>query len=213
MLDGTSFLPRRFDKMENFAWEDLLRQWGKEVLQSSDISQNLPSAVIASEWMGYPGATEEQIVRAEERLGKRLPPSYRAFLKVSNGWRQITYFIERLRPVEEIDWYYVRHQALIDAMIQGARDGASQTGRGISISNEDYFVYGEGQREVFRLEYLQTVLEISESTESDVFLLNPQVVTAEGEWEAWFLANWQGATRYRSFWEMMQEEHKRFLEG
>jgi hypothetical protein len=33
------------------------------------------------------------------------------------------------------------------------------------------------------------------------------VVTPDGEWEAWFFANWlPGANRYRSFWEMLQTE-------
>ncbi|HEY3110361.1 MAG TPA: hypothetical protein VGL23_16490 [Chloroflexota bacterium] len=39
------------------------------------------------------------------------------------------------------------------------------------------------------------------------------MVTPEGEWEAWFFANWYpGASRYRSFWELMQAEHASFLE-
>src|SRR4051812_16143289 len=33
------------------------------------------------------GATEREIMRHEERLGQRLPPSYREFLEVANGWR------------------------------------------------------------------------------------------------------------------------------
>ena len=35
----------------------------------------------------------------------------------------------------------------------------------------------------------------------------------EGEWEAWFFANWlPGATRYHSFAELMQQERLGFLE-
>src|SRR5436305_7688262 len=32
------------------------------------------------------GAREEQIQRVEERLGRRLPSSYRSFLRHANGW-------------------------------------------------------------------------------------------------------------------------------
>src|SRR5436305_6465834 len=32
------------------------------------------------------GAREEQIQRVEERLGRRLPASYRSFLQHANGW-------------------------------------------------------------------------------------------------------------------------------
>ncbi len=47
---------------------------------------------------------------------------------------------------------------------------------------------------------------------SAIYLLNPQVVTEEGEWEAWFFANWlPGAARYRSFQEMMEAEYQDFL--
>lgn len=35
-----------------------------------------------------PGATEEQLVAAEERLGFRIPAQYREFLTVANGWRE-----------------------------------------------------------------------------------------------------------------------------
>lgn len=41
-----------------------------------------------------------------------------------------------------------------------------------------------------------------------ILLLNPQVITSEGEWEAWFFSNWgPGADRYPSFWELMQEQY------
>jgi hypothetical protein len=81
------------------------------------------------------------------------------------------------------------------------------------LSDEEYFVYGEEQDSVmFRTEYLQTALQISEEGDSAVYLLNPLVVTPEKEWEAWFFANWlPGATRYRSFRDMMQAERESFL--
>jgi hypothetical protein len=37
-------------------------------------------------------------------------------------------------------------------------------------------------------------------------------VAKDGEWEAWFFANWlPGATRYRSFQGMMEPEYQNFL--
>gem|GEM_PF-3964474 len=38
--------------------------------------------------------TEEQLVFAEARLGKTFPPSYRKFLQVTNGRRQVTTYLE-----------------------------------------------------------------------------------------------------------------------
>ena len=38
-------------------------------------------------------------------------------------------------------------------------------------------------------------------------------VTHDGEWEAWFFANWlPGATRFRSFAELMEAEYQSFHE-
>ena len=42
-----------------------------------------------------------------------------------------------------------------------------------------------------------------------VVLLNPKVVTPEGEWETWFFANWlPGAVRYRSLAEWLADERR-----
>ena len=210
--------------MSTFDWESFLRQWSQELIESlQEERYRLPLEVIDSNWLGYPGATEEQINRAETRLKVRLPPSYREFLKVSNGWRQTTPFIERLWSTEELEWFSLRHQAWIDNFISGyltinyrnVTANGSEDRRIIPfISDAEYFTYGETQDcSKLRLEYLQTVLEISQEGDSAIYLLNPQVVNAEGEWEAWFFANWlPGADRYPSFYEMMQAEYINFLE-
>ena len=84
----------------------------------------------------------------------------------------------------------------------------------MSVSDEKYLVYGEEQeQDIMRVEYLQTALEISDTGDAAILLLNPQILTMEGEWEAWFFASWlPGAKRYPSFWDMMQSEHQSFLD-
>lgn len=56
------------------------------------------------------------------------------------------------------------------------------------------------------------MLKISHAPDaSDVYLLNPRVVTPDGEWEAWYFAHWlPGAVRYRSFWDLMNDEYHNF---
>ncbi|MEQ8226028.1 MAG: hypothetical protein ABRQ37_27190, partial [Candidatus Eremiobacterota bacterium] len=55
---------------------------------------------------------------------------------------------------------------------------------------------------------------ISEEVDSAIYLLNPHVVTSDGEWEAWFFGyTLPGAIRYRSFREMMEGEYFRILTG
>jgi hypothetical protein len=178
-----------------FDWLSFLRQWNTAVLDSPDVREQLNKEVIASGWIGYPGATTEQIRAAERRLGTRLPSTYTSFLEVSNGWPIIPPFIGRMWSTEELAWFPERHQDWIDIYNQEQ----------LIIPDSVYFVYGEGQDSVtFRGEYLQACLEISEAYDGAIMLLNPVVVDARGEWEAWLFGDWlPGADRYRSFAEMM----------
>lgn len=198
--------------MTRFNWQDLMTAWNQDLLADADIQADLPPEVLAAGWLGYPGATEEQIQQLEERLGTPLPPSYRAFLQFTNGWRATGHFIPALWSTEEVEWFAVRNQETIDVWLEGERyDGREPD----PVPDEEYLAYGaEGAGEdTFRSAYLQTTLEISdrERAGTAVYLLNPQIVTPEGEWEAWFFAHWiPGATRYRSFWELMQHEYRSF---
>jgi hypothetical protein len=80
------------------------------------VETDISPGVIASGWLGYPGATEDQIAGLEARLGQSLPPSYRAFLKVSNGFRQPGMSIERLFSADEVGWFREGHQETIDIL-------------------------------------------------------------------------------------------------
>src|SRR5215472_5834493 len=111
---------RRRKLMTLFNWQDLMTAWNQELLADEDIRADLPPAVFASGWLGYPGATEEQMIQLEERLGTPLPPSYREFVRFTNGWREAGYFIHQLWSTEEIEWHAVRHQDLIDAWLEGS---------------------------------------------------------------------------------------------
>jgi SMI1 / KNR4 family (SUKH-1) len=189
-------------------WRPFLESWSKELIEARAYP-GIPPEVVESGWLGFPGATDEQLSVAEARLGVRLPPSYREFLTVSNGWRQTGNFIWRIWSTEEIDWFRVRNADWIDAYANPL-SGLGES----SYTDEEYLVYGETQDSVrFRVEYLESALEVSDIGDSAIFLLNPQVVTADGEWEAWFFGNWlPGASRYRSFAELMEAEYHSFHE-
>jgi HEAT repeat protein len=188
--------------MSRFPWKDLLAQWSEEIIRSGDLDDELAPAVAASGWLGHPGATEEEISAAEARLGVTFPPSYREFLQVSNGWRMTTGFVRRLRPSNEVQWFAAEDRETVDAWMAGAGDEA--------VPDEEYLVYGDSAVQPLRAGYLQSALAISDYGDG-IYLLNPQTVTPEGEWEAWFFAHWvPGADRYRSFWDMMVAEHDHF---
>ncbi|MTD55114.1 SMI1/KNR4 family protein [Amycolatopsis pithecellobii] len=53
---------------------------------------------------GYEPASEDAIRAAEERLGVRLPPAYRNFLLVSNGWSSSLSELSLL-DVDHIGWF------------------------------------------------------------------------------------------------------------
>jgi hypothetical protein len=205
--------------MSSFDWESFLKRWSQEILESLGSDRNnLPPEVIESGWLGYPGATDKQIAQAEARLGTQLPPSYRAFLKVTNGWRQTTPFINKLWSTAEIEWFSVRNQSWLNVLLARSEQANAELPNSSSphpsIPDEEYLVYGRDQDcSKIRAEYLQTALEISQRGEAAIYLLNPQIVTETGDWEAWFLGDWlPGADRYRSFQEMMQAEYENFLE-
>lgn len=199
-----------------FNWRGFLGDWNDEIRQSRSLADRLRrrpdvdlAEAVATGWLGYPGATAEQIACAEARLGTALPPSYRAFLMASNGWRHAGAFVHKLWSSTEIGWLVTRHRASIDAWMEGEHPH----GEPIAIPDERYFVYGEGQDPVtMRSEYLERALDLSEEYGGNgIYLLNPQVVTPDGEWEAWFWAAWlPGANRCRSFQEMMVAERESF---
>ncbi|MEM7062580.1 MAG: SMI1/KNR4 family protein [Cyanobacteria bacterium P01_B01_bin.77] len=204
--------------MTSFNWSEFLTQWSQDILESnknrSQGSQTQAEKELQqAPWLGYAGATEEQISAVEARLGITLPPSYRAFLKASNGWKETTPFIKRLWSVDKITWFAANHPDWLRQWIQRYHDNLSVNANGASsqslLSDEDYFVYGDDQdcRHII-VNYLETALEISEVNDAAIYLLNPDVVTEDGEWEAWFLADWlPGADRYPSFRELMQAEY------
>ena len=197
-----------------FDWQTFLKQWSEEMLDVAESVDDLPQEVVETRWLGFPGATEEQILEAEKRLGIEFPPSYREFLKVTNGWRQPDAFgtsnAGSLWSIQQVEWFFVRNQDWIDCYVKPFQDGLMP-----AVSDDQYFVYGEDQdcSLSLRVEYLQTALEISD-TGDGVYLLNPKIINEEGEWEAWFFANWNpGADRYRSFLEMMQASYHSWQKG
>ncbi len=200
--------------MPRYDWKPFLLQFSKDILADDDLRSALPDEAVASGWLGFPSATEEELVALESRLGAKLPPSYRQFLGVSNGWRTMGSFIYKLWGTSEVDWYKVRNQEAIDAWMMGmsimGQYGATAEP---TVLDKDYFKYGKGQDSAYlRTEYMSTALEISDWGDSAILLLNPRVISPEGEWEAWLHASWlPGASRYRSFWELMHEEHADFL--
>jgi len=191
--------------MTTIDWHEFLQQYNHRILAAEDEFDGQTGETGQDEWLGYPGASEEQLVQAEARLGVQLPPSYRAFLRASNGWRRTRDIGLALWSTDEIEWYSVQHQDDIDAWVEAVDAYEPDLPR---VTDSEYFVYGSDQDPTsMRDDYLPTTLQISAPGDGDVYLLNPRVVMPNGDWEAWYYSvHAPGAYRYRSFAEMMGHE-------
>jgi len=115
---------------------------------------------------------------------------------VSNGWPLFDTFIERLLPVEEVDWLRAADPDGL-SLIQGYGDH--------DISDQDYLDY-ERHSEAIRTSYYPQCLLIGKAwePEGEMVLLNSDIVSRDGEWEAIFFADWlPGNQRYRSFYDLV----------
>lgn len=184
-------------------WREFLQSWSDEWLATNE---RFPARVRKQRWLGFAPASETQLLQLEKRLGYALPPSYRNFLLTTNGWLRTSMFIERVRPVSKLNWLESDMPEMLD--VWGVEDAADP------IANDppaEYFAY-DG-RPMFDREHLRKSIIIADPVAGDsmIYLLNPLVVAADGEWEAWRFANWiPGAERFPSFELLMRAEHELF---
>jgi hypothetical protein len=192
-------------------WRRFLEGWSAEALA---VLHGVPPAklsplqreVLARGTLLEPGAAPEAIAELEARIGRPLPPSYKAFLAASGSWPQLAMDADdgRFWPPARVRWFREQEPGWLAAwMVSIVPDPDDAT----------YFDYGPHQDPVhLRRSYLPATLAVSEGIASAIYLLNPKVHTPRGEWEAWFFGNaLPGALRYRSFQELMTAERPRSL--
>ena len=192
--------------MDSAEWQSFLFEFSHALLEFDERSYQryghyqIPEQYYQKGYMGFPGATEEQILQAEARLGGiRLPTSYRTFLKVSNGWGEMGGACPgKIWSTEEIDWLKVRSQHLIESLGRYQHEAAPQE----HLAKRESSVFYRGA-------YMNNALEISGWGDASILFLSPEVVTEAGEWECWQLASWYpGANRHVSFEEWMRESYR-----
>jgi len=184
-----------------------LNSRGKETLEIPEYKEYIPDTLEKKwGWIGFPPADETQLLEAEARLGIALPASYREFLKVTNGWPIAGPFVDRILPVQEIDWFAKKSEEWI-------RDWRLGLSIGLQLSYTDPGAGNslEGNALWFDEKYLDSALQISEGG-IGVYLLNPRVKYEGEEWEAWVFEAETGVARFPSFWHLMQAEYAIFKE-
>lgn len=187
---------------------ELLEAWNRDLLDEELIGESVDKKFLDARWLGNTPATLDDILANEERLGVRLPLSYRAFLRIANGW---VYpggdmnFPSTLRSIERVEWASDGEAMIVNAFA----DGHGYP----SASDQDYFNYGPDQDPIYiRPEYLEHCLLIGDESEGGVYLLNMAVKTDDGEWEAWHLnGHLPGAYRSRCFEELIRQQHSLLL--
>ena len=180
-------------------WKVFLQNVSKGIIEEDVLEEKFRKDT--SDYLGFPGASEEDISLAEQRLGCSLPPSYKDFLRSSNGFKQLNHFVWDIYPTHKIDWLGNLEADFVEQTLNNP----------VKVEDEHYFVYGKEQDPItVRPEYFQHCLAVSGWGDVAIVLLNPEV-RFQDEWEAWMWASWiPGANRYRSFEELMIEEYQNF---
>jgi hypothetical protein len=184
-------------------WDRWLDEWQHQLLERYDPTKAdafrdplVTGEVLASRRLAMPGATEAQVAALEARLGARLPPSYRSFLLSANGFLQPGIIVPRLLGTDEVSWLRDVDPETIAAWTAG-----------VDLDPES------SAPDTFERSLPHTLrVSARETIGTAMYLLNPDVIDADGEWEAWFFAHWSpGVSRYPSFRALMQQEQKDFF--
>ena len=183
-------------------WRPLMARWSKELMASPLAKSVIPSPE-SHDWLGFNPATSDDLKDLEKRLGVILPPSYKAFLSMSDGWRRIDFSIDRIRPAVEVNWFRVENEQWAEIFAES----------GSELPDEQFYSYSEEGAPDHRAAHMKSLLQISDVDDA-VILLNPKAVTPDGEWEAWYFANWiPGAIRFPSFAHLMRRQHLSFVKA
>ncbi|MFF5935617.1 SMI1/KNR4 family protein [Streptomyces sp. NPDC012508] len=182
----------------SFNWQEFLGRWQQEWVPRADADEGDDEDEDEHGGTGFgsparPAAEEAAIAAAEERLGRRLPPSYREFLAVSDGWHvDEPAGVYQLGGVADIDWFGDPFD--MTPMYEESL--------GNDPREEDVLLAGMWRR-ALRLE-----------TDSDMShaLLDPGDTDQDGEWALYVYRGWSGEfpQRYPSFRAYMQAKYRGF---
>ncbi|WP_344629913.1 SMI1/KNR4 family protein [Streptomyces glaucosporus] len=178
-----------------FDWRSFLRGWSGEwadSLTGGEVRDEDDEAARQARWLGFPPAPKERIAAMEERLGRRMPPSYREFLKVSDGWRHAGGFVRLLAGTEDARWH----------------ENESE----LADMAEEHLDEDAGPEERWEADIWRRGLQLDVESDSVHVLMDPEDVDEDGEWAVYTWASWRAAPpeRHANFLEFMREMHREF---
>lgn len=161
--------------------------WSEEWIASREPAE-LDPEVVRQRWLGYAPAAEADVAAVEQRLGLRLPPSYRSFLLTTDGWRHAGEFVRKMRDTTNLgrlrdlepSW-----ESWADLITEPPVDAPGNPfGRGLLISLH---------------------------ADAGVLFLDPADRDDNGEWAAYRVFSWgEFPQRYPSFTALMESEYQGF---
>ncbi|MCT9007329.1 SMI1/KNR4 family protein [Streptomyces rhizosphaerihabitans] len=178
-----------------FDWRPFLLSWSGEwadSLQDGETRGEDDESALQARWLGFPPASEERITAMEERLGLRMPPSYREFLKVSDGWRHAGGFVWLLAGTGDARWHN-NESGLADMYEEDLDEDAGPEAR------REAGIWRRG-------------LQLDVESDITHVLMDPEDVDEDGEWAVYTWASWRAAPpeRYANFLEFMRDMHREF---
>jgi len=186
-------------------WREFLDRYTADLLECAEVTDGLLPEVLDSAWLGFPAATASEISDAEDRLGRRLPPSLRSFYSVTNGWRTTGFFVWNVLRVQELGWLKDREPQMFELaeMAEGTSGPFKNDPGDMRLIA---YRYEQGTR-------VKRALVLNSEGDASTWLLDPDERTVDGEWAAGQWSSWNPAMEWRapSFFELMIREHQSFL--
>ncbi|WEH19759.1 SMI1/KNR4 family protein [Streptomyces sp. VNUA24] len=178
-----------------FDWRPFLLRWSEEWADATPDDETRGEDDLAARqarWLGFPPASQERIAAMEERLGRRMPPSYREFLRVSDGWRHAGGFLWRLAGTADARWH----------------DDAS----GLAEMFEEDLDDDAGPEERQEVDIWRRGLQLDVESDSVHVLMDPEDVDENGEWAVFTWASWlaEAPERHDDCLAFMQAMHREF---
>ncbi|WP_084468589.1 SMI1/KNR4 family protein [Nocardiopsis trehalosi] len=170
-------------------WRAYLYAYGDTYIRTANEYQVITAEQEETRWMGGEPATEAALAAAEDRLGTRLPPSLRAFLRASDGWSGVGGWIEEIHPCARLEWMRDEgNGAFLIELYRGEDD------------DDD-----EGAEEYVALFMRALVVAAGE----DYWLLDPARVGPDGEWRAYlFKPKYGDSQEFADFTALVHDSHR-----
>ncbi|MCF3184890.1 SMI1/KNR4 family protein [Streptomyces polychromogenes] len=201
--------------MKIHEWEPFLRTWSAE--RGAALRADDPSEPPLGR-LGFDPAPPERIAALEARVGAPLPPSYRSFLEVTDGWRWAGEFVELLAPAAEVGLLREMTPSVLEDLTLWEQEDLEED-EGEDDEDDEDEGDGDGDEgddeddeEGYESARWNRAVQVSLTGDQTWLLLDPGDVGEDGEWAAYRYSSWSGygPVRHDSFAALMRAEYESF---